>query len=79
MRSLLTFTGSVIHLLVLVIIWPLLLLVYTGLETVAMVQYIKSQKLHLSRGFFHTKMPSVQLPAKRYFQTLWTKAVRFHL
>jgi hypothetical protein len=61
------------------IIWPLLLLVYTGLETVAVVQYLKQQKLHFPNVSTYVKPPSLQLPGKRYFLTLWTKAVRFHL
>jgi hypothetical protein len=79
MRTLLSFTGSVIYLLVMSIIWPLLFLVYTGLETVAVVQYLKQQRLHFPNVFTYIKLPSFQLPGKRYVQTLWTKAVRFHL
>ena len=78
MRTLLTFAGSVIHLVVLAIIWPLLLLVHTGLETVAIVQYLKQQKLHIPNVFVHTKFPAVPLPGKKYFQTLWTKTAHFH-
>lgn len=79
MRTLLTFTGSVIYLVVMSIIWPLLLLVYTGLEAVMVVQHLKHQKFHLPKIYISIKVPALQLPVKKYFQTLWTKAVHFHL
>jgi hypothetical protein len=79
MRTLLTFIGSVIHLVVMVIISPLLLFVYTGLEVATIVRYLRHQGLHLPKFSIVIKIPSVQLPLKRYFLTLWTKAVRFHL
>lgn len=79
MRTLLTFIGSVIYLFVMTIISPLLVLVYSGLELVQFIQYLKQQK-----GLFSIQLPEIRtsllhFPLKRYFALLWAKAVRFHL
>jgi hypothetical protein len=62
-----------------VIISPLLLVVYTGLETITVVRYLKQQGLPLPKISFTIKIPSVQFPVKKYFLTLWTKAIHIHL
>ena len=79
MRTLLTFFGSIIYLFVMVVISPLLVVVYAGLEAVYLLRFVKQHIRLLVRPFTNVSLPVFHLPAKRYFLTLWTKAMRFHL
>lgn len=76
MRTLLTFTGSVIYFVVMTVISPLLLVVYTGLGTTRLLQSIQWQRPVLPS--LHVKLPAVHMPVKRQWYLLWQKAIRLH-
>lgn len=76
MRTLLTFTGSVICFVVMTVISPLLLTVYTGLGVTRFLQSVQWTRPVLPS--LHVKLPTVHMPAKRQWYLLWQKAVRFH-
>ncbi|WP_121354085.1 hypothetical protein [Flavisolibacter nicotianae] len=79
MRTLLLFTGSLIYPVVMFIISPLLLLVYSGLFTARLYIQVKKYRPALRKTIRNFAYPQFHLPMKKQANALWSRAIRFHL
>lgn len=79
MRTLLSFTGSLIYPVVMFIISPLLLLVYSGLFTARLYAQVKKYSPAFSKAIRNFAYPQLHHPMKKQANALWSRAIRFHL
>lgn len=79
MRTLLLFTGSLIYPVVMFIISPLLLLVYSGLLTARLYVRVKKYRPTFSKAIRNFAYQPFHHPMKKQANALWSRAIRFHL